>query len=156
MSKAKSCNKRIFIFVKINDQEDANLLGNGDGIIGEIKVKRKHNLSEIPQINGTVATMYSVFETVSIGSKCETLYESILESCKENKHTDFTKLGIYTSVGKNIGQNCLHSMARECNSRLKDALNGCKTGFRRVVNFLSADYPNFPGNLILRRKLCKF
>ena len=130
--------------MKVDNQEDANHLGN-DGIIGEIKVKRKHDLSDIPQINGTV-TMYSVYEKVSIGSKCETLYNSIIESCKENKHTDFTKLGIYTSVGKNIGQRCLQTIARECNSRLKDALNGCKTGFRRIVNFLSADYPNFPGN----------
>ena len=137
--------------MKVKTLEEKNLLGN-DGIIGEINVKKKHDISEISKINGTVS-MYSVYENVAIGTNCETLTNSVVDSCKENKHTDFTKLAIYTAVGKNVGSRCLQTIARECNSRLKEALTGCITGFRPVVNFLSADFPNFPGNSILKKKM---
>ena len=140
--------------MKVKTLEEKNLLGN-DGIIGEINVKKKHDISEISKIPGTVS-MYSVYENVAIGTNCETLYNSVVDSCKENKHTNFTKLAIYTAVGKNFGSRCLQTIARECNSRLKDALNGCITGFRPIVNFLSADFPNFPGNSIFKKNIVNY
>ena len=143
MAKAKSSNKRIFVLVEVEEQGDMTHLGNDQGIIGEVKVKK--NDQNIPNLSGTTVTMYSVYENVGIGQNCLTLKNAIVDTCKTNKNTDFTKIGIYSSSAKNVGS-CLQTIARRCNSQLEDALNGCKTGFRSVVNFLSADYPNFPGN----------
>ena len=68
MAKAKSSHKRIFVFVEVEEQEDLNHLGNEEGIIGEVKVKK--NDQNIPNISGTV-TMYSGTDHVQmIKVKC--------------------------------------------------------------------------------------
>ena len=146
MAKAKSSNRRIFVFVDVKQEEDQFHLGNDEGIIGEVKVNKK-NHQNVPNISGTIVTMYSVYEKMAIGKNCIPLKNAIVDTCtKIEKNTDFIKIGIYSSSSKNIGS-CLQTIARQCNSQLENALNGCKTGIRSMINFLSADYPNFPGKV---------
>ena len=61
----------------------------------------------------------SVYENVAIGQNCITLKNAIVDTCKTilKNTTDFTKIGIYSSSGKNVGF-CLQTIARQCNSQL--------------------------------------
>ena len=69
MAKAKSSNRRIFVFVDVKQEEDHSHLGNDEGIIGEVKVNKK-NHQNVPNISGTTVTMYSVYEKMAIGKNC--------------------------------------------------------------------------------------
>ena len=69
MAKAKSSNRRIFVFVDVKQEEDQSHLGNDEGIIGEVKVNKK-NHQNVPNISGTTVTILSTCKSPSVPPKC--------------------------------------------------------------------------------------
>ena len=138
---AINSNKRVFVFVTIEDSADLEHLG--DKIIGEIKVKSdwanpRNNQRGIVQILSTYSKTY-------VGSNCEELVEAIESSCERAPKSDFTKIGMFSNLAKNLG-NCLWSVARKCNSQLENAIQKCELHrSSSPIRILLEDYPNYPG-----------
>ena len=145
LEEAKKSNQRIFAFVRVDNELEIKYLG--DKIIPEIKVKKDD--IDVKNIYGSVKIL-STYSAINIGSKCKNLVNEIEKACKMALPTHFNKLAIFSNLGKNL-DSCLWTLARNCNSKLEDAVQKCKNGRsedgRAVINFLQSDYPNYPGPL---------
>ena len=137
---AINSNKRVFVFVTIEDSADLNLLG--DKIIGEVKVKRgsDHPGTHVPGIVHVLST----YSKTNVGSSCEDLVDVIESTCKNAPKADFTKIGMFSNLAKNLGS-CLWSVARKCNSQLENAIQKCELHSSSPIKILLEDYPNYPG-----------
>ena len=66
--------------------------------------------------------------------------------CAKYPNSDFTKVSLFGTFLWNWTP--LRVIARDCNPRAREALNRCQNGLnpsRKLVNFILADFPNFPG-----------
>jgi len=70
------------------------------------------------------------------------------ETCKDHPEAEFIKLPVFgTHAGfKNSPMKCLSKLARQCNPQIKNAIDSCREKGRNIINFLQADYPNYPGS----------
>ena len=138
---AINSNKRVFIFVTIEVNEDLENLG--DKIIGEIKVK-SDQANTAHNEPGTVLVL-STYSKTSVGSNCKDLVDAIESSCENGPTSNFTKIGMFSNLAQNLG-NCLWTVARKCNSQLENAIQKCELHrSSSPIRILLEDYPNYPG-----------
>ena len=65
-----------------------------------------------------------------------------------NITSDLIKVSVFGSPGRGgkLGTECLWDIARKCNRRAEEAARRCgsSAGRKRTVNFVTADFPNYP------------
>lgn len=83
-----------------------------------------------------------------VGSSCDFAVIDAKEGCQlAGGQADLIKISVFGSPGRGgrLGTECLWDIARKCNRRIVEATEACLDAGHRV-NFVQADYPNYPAN----------
>ncbi len=86
-----------------------------------------------------------------VGDDCQFTVDNARAGCRDQAAAaQFVKVAVFGSPGKGdrLGTECLWDLARKCNPRIRDAVDACLES-TSVVNFVQADYPNYPASRYL-------
>ena len=146
---AKETNQRVFAIVRTKTKEEAEIF-YGSKVLPEKEYKLSKPVSDLGP--GNFINVLTAFQKVSIGTNCSNIVKSVGETCNVYSEVEFIKLPVFgTHAFKNLGfknspLKCLSKLARQCNPQIKNAINVCRDNGRNIINFLQADYPNYPGS----------
>ena len=145
LAMAKERNQRVFAIVRTKTKEKAEIFF-GSKVLPEKEYK--HGKPALDLGPGKFINILTGYQGVSIGTNCSNVVKSIGEACSVHPEAEFVKLPVFvTHAGskKSIFK-CLSNLARQCNPQVKNAIDICKDNGRSIINFLQADYPNYPSS----------
>ena len=146
LARAKETNQRVFAIVRTKTKERAEIFF-GSKVLPEKEYKRGKPVLDLGPVHKFI-NILSGYQGVSIGKNCSNVVKSIGETCSVHSEAEFVKLPVFvTHAGskKSIFK-CLSKLARQCNPQVKNAIDICKDNGRSIINFLQADYPNYPAS----------
>jgi len=129
--------KRMFVMVRLKStsleyQEDDRTFTK------VVKVSGSSKPHALPRGAVTVLSTYGKGE---MGSECHEIVDRTAKFCR-TLYADFVKVATY---GLRWNLDCVSTMARMCNPLTPQILDACKR-YKPIVNFLFADFPNYPAS----------
>ena len=145
LAMAKETNQRVFAIVRTKTKEEAEIFF-GSKVLPEKEYKVDEPVLDLGL--GKFIKVLTGYQAVSIGENCSNVVKSMGEACNVHPEAEFVKLPVFgTHSGmKNSPLKCLSKLARQCNPQIKNAIDSCRDNGRNIINFLQADYPNYPSS----------
>ena len=145
LAMAKETNQRVFAIVRTKTIERAEIFF-GSKVLPEKEYKLGKPVPDLG--SGKFINVLQGYQGVNIGTNCSNVVKTMGETCNVHPSVEFVKLSVFGTHAslKNSPFKCLSKLARQCNPQIKNAIDRCRSNGRKVINFLLADYPNYPGS----------